>query len=66
MSNKSWHNPVKPKVQGSWNLHNSIRGKDGTLEFFLMTSSVAGSVGTAIESDYTAANSFMDNFAWME
>lgn len=29
----------------------------------MMTSSVAGSVGTATESNYTAANSFMDNFA---
>lgn len=28
-----------------------------------MTSSVAGSVGTATELNYTAANSFMDNFA---
>lgn len=63
MSNQSWHTSVKPKVQGSWNLHNSIKGKDSALEFFLMTSSVAGSVGTATESNYTAANSFMDNFA---
>lgn len=63
MSNRSWHTSVKPKVQGSWNLHNSIKGKDSTLEFFLMTSSVTGSVGTATESNYTAANSFMDNFA---
>ena len=28
-----------------------------------MTSSVAGSVGTATESNYTSANSFLDNFA---
>ena len=63
MSNQSWHTSVKPKVQGSWNLHNGIKGKDSALEFFLMTSSVAGSVGTATESNYTAANSFMDNFA---
>lgn len=62
MSNESRHSSVKPKVQGSWNIHNSIKGKDSTLEFFLMTSSVAGSVGTATESNYTAANSFMDNF----
>lgn len=54
---------VKPKVQGTWNLHNSIKGKDSGLDFFLTTSSVAGSVGTATESNYTAANSFMDNFA---
>ena len=63
MSNESWHTSVKPKVQGSWNLHNSFKGKDSALESFLMTSSIAGSVGTATESNYTAANSFMDNFA---
>lgn len=63
MSNTSWHTSVKPKVQGTWNLHNAIKGKDQSLEFFMMTSSVAGSVGTATESNYTAANSFMDNFA---
>ncbi|KAI9781322.1 MAG: Type I Iterative PKS [Peltula sp. TS41687] len=63
MSHQSWHTSVGPKVQGSWNLHNAIKGKDSELDFFLMTSSVAGSVGTATESNYTSANSFMDNFA---
>ena len=63
MSNKSWHTSVRPKVQGTWNLHNATVGRDSALEFFLMTSSVAGAVGTATESNYTAANSFMDNFA---
>ena len=65
MSNASWHTSVRPKVQGSWNLHNAIAGsgKDSAVDFFLMTSSVAGSVGTATESNYTSANSFLDNFA---
>lgn len=63
MSHESWHTSVRPKVQGSWNLHNAIKGKDAELDFFLMTSSVAGSVGTATESNYTSANSFLDNFA---
>lgn len=63
MFNQSWHTSVRSKVQSSWNLHNCIKGKDSILDFFLMTSSVAGSVGTAMESNYTAANSFMDNFA---
>ncbi len=63
MSNKSWHTSVRPKVQGTWNLHNALAGRDSEVEFFMMTSSVAGSVGTATESNYTAANSFMDNFA---
>lgn len=63
MSHKSWHTSVRPKVQGSLNLHTAIQGNDAELDFFLMTSSVAGSVGTATESNYTSANSFLDNFA---
>ena len=63
MTNESWHTSVRPKVQGTWNLHNVIQGKDQELDFFLMTSSVAGSVGTATETNYTAANAFLDNFA---
>lgn len=63
MSHASWHTAVGPKVQGTWNLHEAIKSRDEDLEFFLMTSSVAGCVGTATESNYTSANAFMDNFA---
>ena len=66
MSNASWHTSVGPKVQGTWNLHNALLThvpSESSVDFFMMTSSVAGSVGTATESNYTAANSFMDNFA---
>ena len=68
MSNKSWHTSVAPKVQGTWNLHNAILSHEpsratNSVDMFVMTSSVAGSVGIATESNYTAANSFMDNFA---
>lgn len=48
---------------GTWNLHNAIKGKDSKLDFFLMTSSVSGSVGTATESNYCAGNYFLDMFA---
>lgn len=68
MSNKSWHTSVAPKVQGTWNLHNALinhapSAAANSVDMFVMTSSVAGAVGTATESNYTAANSFMDNFA---
>ena len=63
MSNKYWHTGIDPKVQGSWNLHNALKGQDRDLEFFLMTSSVSGSVGTATESNYCAGNHFLDHFA---
>lgn len=63
MSNSAWHTGIQPKLVGSFNLHHALLGKDADLEFFLMTSSVSGSVGTATESNYCAANGFLDAFA---
>ena len=65
MPNNYWHTGIDPKVRGTWNLHNSLRasGHDSQLDFFLMTSSVSGSVGTATEANYCAGNHFLDLFA---
>ncbi|KAF1999303.1 reducing type I polyketide synthase 10 [Amniculicola lignicola CBS 123094] len=62
----AWHTSIGPKCQGAWNLHNALQSlqKEDDLDFFLLTSSVSGSVGTATESNYCAANHFLDNFAW--
>ncbi|KAI1078223.1 hypothetical protein F5B20DRAFT_548487 [Whalleya microplaca] len=63
MTQEYWDTGLAPKIRGSWNLHNAIRGRDADLDFFLMTSSVSGSVGTATESNYCSANYFLDVFA---
>lgn len=63
MSVDAWHTGIDAKIKGAWNLHNALRRKDSHLDFFLMTSSIAGSIGTATESNYCAANSFLDWFA---
>ncbi|KIX10093.1 uncharacterized protein Z518_01174 [Rhinocladiella mackenziei CBS 650.93] len=63
MSNEDWHTSIDPKLTGTWNLHHAIQGKDDELEFFFMTSSISGSVGTATEANYCAANYFLDVFA---
>ncbi|KAH9904842.1 polyketide synthase [Xylariomycetidae sp. FL2044] len=63
MTASAWHTGIDPKVKGTWNLHQSIKGKDDELEFFLLMSSVAGSIGTATESNYCTGNSFLDFFA---
>lgn len=65
MSNSAWHTGVDPKLRGTWNIHNALAEREaaGGLDFFLMTSSVTGSVGTATESNYCAANHFLDTFA---
>ncbi|KAJ2995710.1 hypothetical protein NUW58_g1199 [Xylaria curta] len=66
MPNSAWQTGIRPKWQGSWNLHKSLslEGRDTQLDFFLLTSSVSGSVGTATESNYCAANAFLDAFAY--
>lgn len=63
MSSEKWRKGVDPKIQGTWNIHNALKEKDGHLDFFILTSSISGSVGTATESNYCAANAFMDTFA---
>lgn len=63
MTNKAWHKAIRPKWAGSWNLHKALDGHDQALDFFLLTSSISGSVGTATEANYCAANAFLDAFA---
>lgn len=65
MSNHYWHTGIDPKVAGTWNIYNALQssGQESQLDFFLLTSSVSGSVGTATESNYCAGNHFLDMFA---
>ena len=51
------------KIKGAWNIHAALKTREPQLEFFLMLSSIAGSIGTATESNYCAANAFLDAFA---
>ncbi|KAI1348771.1 polyketide synthase-like protein [Xylaria sp. FL0043] len=64
MTHSGWHASVKPKWSGTWNIHHAIHGCGEALDFFLMTSSMNGSVGTPTESNYCAANAFLDAFAF--
>ncbi|KAI1827427.1 putative polyketide synthase [Xylaria intraflava] len=54
---------LAPKVVGTTNLHRVTRGFP--LDFFVMTSSIVGVVGTPSQSAYCAAGAFQDAFAWM-
>ncbi|KUJ17704.1 polyketide synthase [Mollisia scopiformis] len=64
MDNKKWRAPLEGKIDGTWNLHTAISGLDSELDFFLMLSSLSGSLGAATESNYCAGNSFLDAFAY--
>ncbi|TGO19696.1 hypothetical protein BTUL_0003g01530 [Botrytis tulipae] len=58
----SWQQVLEPKVKGCLNLHEVFSNKT-ELDFFVMTSSVSGTLGSAGQSNYAAANSFLDFLA---
>ncbi|CZS93691.1 hypothetical protein WAI453_001171 [Rhynchosporium graminicola] len=61
MSYDNWSTSTGPKVQGTMNLHAAL--KDIPLDFFVMTSSVSGTLGTPGQSNYAAGNSYLDSLA---
>jgi acyl carrier protein len=61
MSLQQWNQVIQPKVQGTIHLHELLKDQD--LDFFVMTSSVLGAIGAATQSNYSAANAFLDAMA---
>ncbi|THW50357.1 ketoacyl-synt-domain-containing protein [Aureobasidium pullulans] len=61
MSLESWHKVLDPKVKGTINLHEALLHEP--LDFFVMTSSTLGTVGASTQSNYAAANAFLDSMA---
>jgi len=52
---------LRPKIQGSWNLHNLT--KDMSIDFFILFSSASSIFGSPGLGSYTAANAFQDTMA---
>jgi len=53
---------LKPKIRGTWNLHTLTAECD--LDFFVLFSSAATLLGGMRQASYTAANAFLDAFAY--
>jgi hypothetical protein len=61
MTLETWNAVIQPKVQGTINLHHVLLNQD--LDFFVMTGSAIGVIGSVTQTHYTAANAFLDFFA---
>jgi acyl carrier protein len=66
MAHAQWMEALRPKVQGTWNLHQASLSepcaKEG-LDFFVMLASISGSVGNRGQANYAAGNSYQDALA---
>lgn len=61
MSYEDWTTTTSPKIQGAWNLHESL--KDHDLDFMVMASSINTIVESPGQGNYSAANTFLEAFA---
>ncbi|KAI9164038.1 Reducing polyketide synthase DEP5 [Paramyrothecium foliicola] len=61
MPYSNWKTAVEPKILGAVNLHSVL--SETPLDFFVMTSSVSGILGNPGQSNYAAANSYLDSLA---
>ncbi|KAL2441692.1 Highly reducing polyketide synthase gloL [Exophiala dermatitidis] len=60
MSHDDWIAAIKPKVDGTWNLHSAT--ETVPLDFFVMLGSISGTFGIPGQANYAAGNSFQDAF----
>ncbi|KAF5962585.1 putative polyketide synthase [Fusarium bulbicola] len=63
MTFKQWQRTITPKVVGARNLVTVLDGK-ADLDFFVMTSSISATMGNPGQTNYSAANSFLDALAY--
>lgn len=62
IDNESFDRVMRPKVEGTWLLHELSLDQD--LEFFVMCSTIASVWGSQHVASYAAANQFLDGLAW--
>ncbi|KAI6351269.1 hypothetical protein MCOR25_010037 [Pyricularia grisea] len=62
MSHDWWRTGLRPKVQGTWNLHEYF-DKTRPLDFFIICSSISGLYGYPSQAQYSAGNTYQDTLA---
>ena len=60
MSYEEWTAALRPKIHGSWNLHELL---PQSMDFFVLLSSIAGVGGMKGQAKYAAGNSYQDALA---
>ena len=61
MTLDDYNTAVKPKLQGSWNLHLHL---PRTIDFFILLSSAGGVIGSRGQSNYGSGNTYQDALAY--
>lgn len=62
MTLDDWQTAVRPKVAATWNLHTHFK-QPGSLDFFVMLSSLSATLGWASQGNYAAGGSYQDALA---
>lgn len=60
MTYSNWIAATRPKMMGSWNLHNTL---PQDMDFFIFLSSASGIIGNRGQGNYAAGNCFQDALA---
>ncbi|KAL8691096.1 MAG: hypothetical protein Q9218_003606 [Villophora microphyllina] len=60
ISYEDWTLNIAPRVNGAWNLHNSLETTN--LDFFVILASGCGITGNPGQTAYAASNTFLDSF----
>lgn len=63
MKYKDWTSALSPKVAGTWNIYEAIKGNMKDIDFFVAFGSMVGLCGNFGQANYAAANSFLDAFS---
>ncbi|KAK0714128.1 hypothetical protein B0T26DRAFT_874079 [Lasiosphaeria miniovina] len=62
MKHEDYEQVIRPKVSGTWNVHNALENSGVKLDYFVVLSSAAGILGSRGQGAYAAANTFLDAF----